>query len=78
MSLHLRAEATLWQADYREGGLAAADLEESSWGFALRPGLSFHLGESAELFIEGRLPIAGEASGAGNGSGLFIGLTAGF
>ena len=78
VSLHLRAEAALWQADYREGGLAAADLEESSWGFALRPGLSFHLGESAELFIEGRLPIAGEAPGAGNGSGLFIGLTAGF
>ena len=78
VSLHLRAEATLWLADRRDGGLTAADLAASSWEIALRPGLSLHLENNIELFVEGHFPLGGNNGGAGNGRGIFIGLSAGF
>ena len=77
-SLHLRAEATLWLADQRAGGRTPVDLDEAAWEFALRPGLSIHLADKVELFVEGRLPLGGGAIDAGGGTGLFIGLAAGF
>jgi len=78
ISLHLRAEASLWLADHRAGGRTPVDLDEAAWGFALRPGLSIHLAEKVELFVEGSLPLGGRAIDAGSGTGLFIGLAAGF
>ena len=78
VSLHLRAGATLWLADRRDGGLTAADLAARSWELALRPGLSLHLGNDTELFFEGSFPLGHGDDSAGDGSGLFIGLSTGF
>ena len=78
VSLHLRAEASLWLADHRAGGRTPVDLDEAAWGLALRPGLSIHLADKIELFVEGRIPLGGGAIDAGGGNGLFIGLAAGF
>lgn len=73
-SLNLAACGTLWGRDRREGGLTTADLAETSWETSLRPGLSLHLADNIELFIEGRLPLSGSSAGAGGGRGIFIGL----
>jgi hypothetical protein len=73
-SLNLAACGTLWGRDRREGGLTTADLAETSWETSLRPGLSLHLADNIELFIEGRLPLSNSSAGAGGGRGIFIGL----
>ena len=78
VSLHLRAGATLWLADRRDSGLTAADLAASSWELALRPGFSLHLGNDTELFFEGSFPLGRGDGSAGDGSGIFIGLSTGF
>lgn len=73
-SLNMAACGTLWEKDSRDGGLTTADLAETSWEFSLRPGLSLHLSENIEFFIEGRLPLSSSSAGAGGGRGIFIGL----
>ncbi|MFP6738684.1 MAG: hypothetical protein VCD34_08075, partial [Planctomycetota bacterium] len=73
-SLNLAACGTLWEKDSRDGGLITADLAETSWEISLRPGLSLHLSDNIQFFIEGRLPLSSNPAGSGGGRGIFIGL----
>ena len=73
-SLNLALCGTLWGKDRRDGGLTTADLDEDSWEISLRPGLSLHLTDNIQLFIEAHLPLSRSSAGAGGGRGILIGL----
>ena len=45
---------------------------------SLRPGISFHVADAAELFARGTLSIARSGNGAGSGNGGMLGLSVGF
>ena len=74
-SLNMALYGTLWGSDSRRGGLTTADLAESSWETSLRPGISLHLADNIELFLEGRLPLSGSSAGAGGGRAIVIGVS---
>ena len=74
-SLNMALCGTLWGKDRRDGGLTTADLAENSWELSLRPGLSLHLADNIEFFIEGHLPLSSSSAGAGGGRGILVGLT---
>ncbi|MEC9352427.1 MAG: hypothetical protein VYD81_03850, partial [Planctomycetota bacterium] len=73
-SLNMALCGTLWGKDRRDGGLTTADLDEDSWEISLRPGLSLHLTDNIQLFIEAHLPLSRSSAGAGGGRGVLIGL----
>ncbi len=77
-SLFLGLRTALQLKDRRTDGLQEVDVQDTSFEMGLRPGISIHLGEHAELFGRLNVPLYRDGDGAGEGRGGLFGLMIGF
>ena len=77
-SLFLELHTAVQLKDHRNGGRTSVDVDETSFEMSLRPGISFHVADAAELFARGPLSVARSGNGAGSGNGGMLGLSVGF